>query len=169
MVPETLPFDAGAQYEVAGALLVEALDLGAFAGSEHARFRLLVRHQRERYAENASWKSGVFAEAVTCLLPDLPWNDRWSADVFARLADAVHQQQPPEPPDLHTVTLAQAAGLVQRSKRTLQKCLHKLPPPTIRGRKGQPHEWRWSTLRPALEALFDRKLPERVPADRLNS
>jgi hypothetical protein len=66
------------------------------------------------------------------------------------------------------VTLQQAAALVRRSKRTLEKYKEKMPLPRVEGGGGKPAEWAWSEIRPWLEKAFDRKLPERFPADVLS-
>jgi hypothetical protein len=62
------------------------------------------------------------------------------------------------------VTLDQMAAIVGRSKPTLRRYVKQAPKPTFRGRRGQAGEWRWSDVRPWLEATFGRKLPERFPS-----
>jgi hypothetical protein len=71
-----------------------------------------------------------------------------------------------ELPDL--VTLDQAASIVHRSKRTLERYKTKgsLPAPAVEGGGGQADYWEWVTIRPVLERLFKRKLPARFPASR---
>lgn len=68
------------------------------------------------------------------------------------------------------VTLRQAANIVQRSKDTLEKLFisGKLPEPDIRvePKSGRAHEWKWSSIRPALEAEYNRKLPSTFPSIR---
>jgi len=64
------------------------------------------------------------------------------------------------------VTLQQAAAMVNRSKRSLERLKPKMPPPSVQGGGGRPDEWAWSELRPWLEKEFERPLPERFPADR---
>ncbi|MBI3467504.1 MAG: hypothetical protein HY000_31225 [Planctomycetes bacterium] len=69
------------------------------------------------------------------------------------------------------ITLDQAAALVNRKKRSLEKYIGKMPPPRVIGRGGKPHEWAYDELRPWLEEKFSRRLPEtfrfwRSPADR---
>lgn len=64
------------------------------------------------------------------------------------------------------VTLHQAAAMVNRSKRSLERLLAKMPAPRVQGAGGKPSEWAWSELRPWLEKEFERPLPERFPADR---
>jgi hypothetical protein len=68
------------------------------------------------------------------------------------------------------ITLDQAAALINRKKKTLERYLNdpsykkfQMPQPEVEGGGGKPHEWLWSTLRPWLESTFARKLPERFP------
>jgi hypothetical protein len=63
------------------------------------------------------------------------------------------------------VTLQQAAAMVNRSKRTLEKHKATMPVPRISDGGGKADEWVWSELRPWLEKYSSRKLPERFPAD----
>lgn len=63
------------------------------------------------------------------------------------------------------VTLQQAAAIVSRSKRTLEKYKAKMPLPSISDGGGKPDEWLWSELRPWLEEYSGRNLPNRFPAD----
>jgi hypothetical protein len=69
------------------------------------------------------------------------------------------------------VTLDQAAALVNRSKKTLERYLHRpksesarMPEPDVEGTGGKPHEWRWEKLRPWLEATFGRPLKNNLPS-----
>jgi len=64
------------------------------------------------------------------------------------------------------IDLDQAAALVNRSKRSLQRRLGQMPPPAIRGKGGKKSEWIWSDLRPWLEKEFSRKLPDVPPHHR---
>jgi hypothetical protein len=61
------------------------------------------------------------------------------------------------------VTLNQMAALVNKTKRTLEKYKDKLPLPRVHGREGRASEWAWSEVRPVLERLFGRPLPEHFP------
>jgi hypothetical protein len=63
------------------------------------------------------------------------------------------------------VTLQQAAAIVSRSKRTLEKHKAEMPVPRISDGGGKPDEWAWSELRPWLEKYSGRTLPSRFPAD----
>ena len=63
------------------------------------------------------------------------------------------------------VTLQQAAAMVNRSKRTLEKHKTEMPAPRISDGGGKPDEWEWSELRPWLEKYSSRTLPKRFPAD----
>ena len=67
------------------------------------------------------------------------------------------------------VTLSQAAALAGKGKRTLERWLsqEKIPVADVVGGEGHASTWRWSALRPALEPLIDRPLPERFPAGRI--
>jgi hypothetical protein len=66
------------------------------------------------------------------------------------------------------VTLDQAAALINRCKKTLERRMNKkgsgAPPPDVEGGGGKAHEWRWSVLCPWLEVTFGKKLPERFPS-----
>jgi hypothetical protein len=66
------------------------------------------------------------------------------------------------------VTLQQAAAMVSRDKRTLERWARKksCPRPRVLGGGGKPHEYDWSELRPFLEKQSGRKLPERFPFQR---
>jgi predicted DNA-binding transcriptional regulator AlpA len=66
------------------------------------------------------------------------------------------------------VSLQQCASIVSKSKKTLFKKYTDgdLPAPCVPGGNGKAHEWRWSKIRPCLEHLFSRKLPDRFPGDR---
>jgi hypothetical protein len=72
----------------------------------------------------------------------------------------------PATPAEQYVTLDQAATLVNRSKKTLERRLYNprtgMPLPAVEGGGGRPHEWLWSELRPWLEQEFGRRLPERL-------
>jgi hypothetical protein len=61
---------------------------------------------------------------------------------------------------LDLVTLDQCAAMVNRRARTLRNYRGKgMPEPHVRGRKGQPHEYLWSEMRPWLELTFRRVIP----------
>ncbi len=64
------------------------------------------------------------------------------------------------------VTLQQMASIVNKSKRHLERVKTKLPPPTVKGGSGKADEWAWSDVRPILNEIFGRQLPEVFPADR---
>lgn len=64
------------------------------------------------------------------------------------------------------VTLLQCSAIIQRSKKTLERRKKDdpaFPMPDTIGGEGQPDEWRWSTIRPYLESLSGRSLPEIFP------
>lgn len=64
------------------------------------------------------------------------------------------------------ISLRQAAAMVQRTKRSLETLKYegRLPAPDVRGGTGKADEWLWSTIKPALEAAFNRKLPDEFPS-----
>ena len=64
------------------------------------------------------------------------------------------------------VTLNQAAAIVNRQKKSLERYLYKemLPPPDVEGGGGKPHEWKWSRLRPCLELIYKKQLPAKFPS-----
>jgi hypothetical protein len=80
-------------------------------------------------------------------------------------AEAVQPDAPDEPEQY--LTLDQAAALVNRHKKTLERHINRsgsaAPPPDVEGGGGRPHEWRWTRLRPWLEQTFGRRLPTRLP------
>jgi hypothetical protein len=83
-------------------------------------------------------------------------------------ADASRSATPPsvEFPDL--VTLTQAAAIVHRQKRTLERYVTKgiLPAPSVEGGGGRAHLYDWKVIRPVLEKEFNMQLPEVFPANR---
>ena len=60
------------------------------------------------------------------------------------------------------VTLYQAAKIVCRSKRTLEK-IKDLPLPNVEGGGGKTAFWAWDEMRPWLELHFGMKLPKKFP------
>ena len=66
---------------------------------------------------------------------------------------------------IHYIDLDQAAALVSRSKKTLERKLREgsMPMPDIEGGGGKKHEWVYSKLRPWLENEYGRVLPTRPP------
>jgi hypothetical protein len=122
---------------------------------------------------------------VTALVPNLP--ERWAGlrslgpfppagapsldDAGAQELNAFREfvaKQAGDVPQEQYVTLDQAAALVNRCKKTLERRVNRhgseAPPPDVLGGGGRPHEWRWSTLRPWLERAYGRQLPERIPS-----
>jgi hypothetical protein len=61
------------------------------------------------------------------------------------------------------VNLDEAAAIVHRSKRTLERHLSKMPPPYVQGGGGKPSLWKWAELRIWLEKEFVPDLPKRFP------
>jgi len=62
-----------------------------------------------------------------------------------------------------TVTLQQIAGIVHRSRRSLEKHKQNMPRPLIAGTGRTPATWEWSSIRPWLEETFKCTLPNRCP------
>ena len=59
------------------------------------------------------------------------------------------------------LTLDQAACLVNRKVNSLRYYRKRgLPKPFVKGKKGQPHEYLWSEMRPWLEKTFGRQIPD---------
>lgn len=86
------------------------------------------------------------------------------------LRRALQDQKPPADAQRHEylVTLQQAAAMVSRSKKTLERRKAKdlkFPMPKVAGGGGKPDEYAWSEMRKYLEAEFDRNLPEHFPTD----
>ena len=72
--------------------------------------------------------------------------------------------------DFFTVTLLQAAAVVSKGKRTLERWQQKdpkFPLPDVEGGGGLSNEWKWSRLRPYLEKRTGKTLPQRFPSDSL--
>ncbi len=65
--------------------------------------------------------------------------------------------------DEQLVTLDQAAAMVKRSKRSLERYRDVMPAPCVRGTRGQANLWRWREIRPWLQSTFGFLLPERFP------
>lgn len=65
------------------------------------------------------------------------------------------------------VTLSQAAALVHRGKRTLERWKSELPAPDVPGGNGQADRWYWQKLRPALMEKAGLMLPDRFPGSRI--
>jgi hypothetical protein len=61
------------------------------------------------------------------------------------------------------VNLDEAAAIVHRSKKTLERYLSKMPAAYVQGGGGKPSLWKWAELRPWLEKQFVPDLPKRFP------
>jgi hypothetical protein len=90
----------------------------------------------------------------------------------------VPEELPPAPPAPGTedstprpdlVLLDQAAWIVHKSKRTLERCKTngELPAPAVEGGGGRADLYDWPTLRPWLETKYKMKLPATFPANRV--
>ncbi len=67
------------------------------------------------------------------------------------------------PPSEQLVTLDQIGAMVHRSKRSMERYRKQMPAPRVCGRRGRPHLWAWTEVRPWLEATFGLLLPEYFP------
>ncbi|WP_164103543.1 hypothetical protein [Candidatus Laterigemmans baculatus] len=114
-------------------------------------------------------KAGALSEKAQVQLPDSEPQDSESASNSSNdepnhaVADIEHRE--PVPSDL--VRLSEAAGMVQREKRTLERWQQKddtFPLPVIQGGGGKPSFWSWAEIRPCLERHANRSLPERFPS-----
>jgi hypothetical protein len=125
---------------------------------------------------------GLMHELGVDWAPDQPYPTLTTNEARDRLRQIAHrlereegtqsgghvQEVAPNPPPGDTyVTLDQVSAYINRSKRTLERRLRKMPDPEVVGGNGKPHEWRWSVLRPWLQKEFDRELPERFPTSRV--
>jgi hypothetical protein len=90
-------------------------------------------------------------------MSSVPARDLTSSAMIAA-ADTSQDEVAPQ-----CVTLDQAAAIVNRTKRTLEKYLDRMPAPFIRGGGGKPSLWRWDDIRPWLEKQFVPDLPRRFP------
>jgi hypothetical protein len=61
------------------------------------------------------------------------------------------------------VTLDEAAAIVHRVKRTLERHLANMPAPFVQGGGGKASLWKWNELRPWLESEYVPDLPKRFP------
>jgi hypothetical protein len=145
---------------------VVTLRFGVFISSAYAAGLLAgdAKAQQEKYIDLGRQKVG------TPPRPDQPpvqRADPTPAEVTK--AKQAPEAQPYYPADL--VTLNQAAGMVHRSKRTLEvyKTEGRLPAPTVEGGGGRPDLWDWAVIRPWLTQTFGINLPESFPANRRNA
>ena len=77
------------------------------------------------------------------------------------------REQPPVEPLDDLVTLAQAASMAHRRKRSLEHYKKRdLPLPQVEGGGGRPALWEWAVIRPWLESTFGLRLPSTFPANR---
>jgi hypothetical protein len=128
----------------------------------HQAFTIAAREAEDRGEKQVENDAMIrHIEAVNALMPYLPPDEQEEV--------SIHEPAAAVSADTY-VTLKQAAAMVQRSKDTLERLVTdgKLPPPDIRTKpkSGKPHEWKWSTIRPALEAEYKRALPEVFPTIR---
>jgi hypothetical protein len=141
--------------------------------------RILMEARNEALAL-AGLRAAVPAGQGTVPLPagDLPPNQSSGSPSSAASTGASVLQAdlpPPVLPDTEEraqdteqyVTLRQIAAMVNRKKKSLENYKTRkedpLPAPTIEGGGGRAAEWKWQDIRPWLERVFRRQLPERFP------
>lgn len=130
----------------------------------YCRMAVLRSEYREQRCENGEYR---------CTSCDRPLTDKTIQAVTTYRRGQNWKEPPSLPVDVtqlgDLVTLSQVAPLTGRSKRTLERYLaaEKLPEPDFRGGDGQSHKWYWGRLRPALQELGIRALPDRFPAARI--
>jgi hypothetical protein len=126
----------------------------------------------DKEASAAAWAAGEYARVTY----SLAFKVTGIADLFERVRYGEFRRESVTPEEtgardsVQYVTLDQAAALVNRSKKSLERCKNKrgsgCPTPDVEGGGGKPNEWAWNRLRPWLERVFGRKLPEHFPSCR---
>jgi predicted DNA-binding transcriptional regulator AlpA len=148
----------------AAVLLREAGDIVEAKGIERELRRLpteITDWDRLQDGLDVSLEVGEQIKAIlTAIRPAVPGGPQAAA-----LAAAEKPAAGDAPVDC-LITLHQAAAMVNKSKRTLERLLSKMPMPRVQGAGGKSSEWAWPELRPWLEKEYERKLPERFPADK---
>jgi hypothetical protein len=90
-----------------------------------------------------------------------------SSPLWSRMPVTASPDRKKTSPREYFITLDQAAALVNRRKRTLERYKNdkkrKMPKPRVPGGGGKPAEWAWNELKPWLEEHFNRQLPEIPP------
>ena len=179
---------AARDYHKAAEALQSIRDMRSMGRTPRSSDAELERDGLEAYSAHAkrcaecSQRLGYLTLAVARRLPtlwptlklvgtDTPWHDKPDFDWPAAIAElrAVETAAlTAAEADRYAVTLVQAAGIVSKSKRTLERWVKEdgdFPLPDTEGGAGKPNEWEWSRLRPYLEKKIGRQLPERFPAD----
>jgi hypothetical protein len=87
---------------------------------------------------------------------------------LAEIASAINRQTDSEITK-QVVTTSEAAAAAGISTETLLRHVanERIPPPDFPGEPGQAHRWYWENLRPDLEKVARRPLPERFPAGKI--
>jgi len=94
--------------------------------------------------------------------------DRAGVDILAAHLERQRRADAERAAYDYRVSLAQAAAIVHRSKRTLEDWQDKdgdFPLPEVQGAGGRASCWKWSAIRPYLEKKAGLILPERYPSD----
>jgi hypothetical protein len=117
-------------------------------------------------ARDVSVKRGVQPESWGSKPEHWAWLDELER-ASAALGEVLERRPTEGKTARDLVTLAQAAGMVHRAKRTLEHYKSTgMPLPTVEGGGGRPDLWDWEVIRPWLEAEFGINLPETFPAGR---
>jgi hypothetical protein len=91
-------------------------------------------------------------------------------EILHGAVEAVGKAPGPSEPPPCLVTLQQAAAIVHRSKKTLERYKKNdsaMPQPKVQGGGGKSDLWAWPELRVWLEKQFEQELPDRFPGDRI--
>lgn len=144
------------------------VELGApakeFVENTRARAREAMAQGKKHAARMQAYVAKLMSRAagVTGQTPGT------ASSTAAPTAPAAPSSASPPPPDAapesdEFVTLDQAAAVVARSKRSLERRLPQMPPPHVQGGGGKASLWKWKELRPWLQREYRPDLPERFP------
>lgn len=157
-----------------GPLFKEAHKAGAWEteGSQIGdRLKRVQADSQELWSDGQTptWMLNAYFAVVEPLTSHLlpPAGEQEQLELEAGIAaDAIEEEAKRIEPHEQLVTLLQAAAMVSRSKKTLERRKAKpgFPMPRVAGGGGKPDEYAWSEMRRYLESEFDRTLPEQFPA-----
>jgi hypothetical protein len=108
------------------------------------------------------------AGAIDALLADLIVIEDEARRLAGQTAGETSSAVKPDPvvvasDVLDLVRLDEAAAIVHRSKKTLERRKAKMPAPHTEGGGGKPALWKWNELRPWLESEYVPDLPKTFP------